>query len=172
MSEQNELKPCPFCGGEAKLITGFPPMDDSNFVDCPTCRASSLIFDSAESAVANWNRRFADERKTDEQRVKQANLIGMAQSMDMFREDMIEAGVIDDNVPPMFMTEAILGYIGKLRAGTLTGEQIRDAALEEAANVCDDQSREWNSDSVVTEKNYAAHCANEIRALMDKEGKS
>lgn len=36
---------------------------------------------------------------------------GMAECMEMFRSDMIKAGVIDDRVPPMFMTEAILGAI-------------------------------------------------------------
>jgi hypothetical protein len=41
---------------------------------------------------------------------------GMAECMRMFRADMIEAGVIGESVPPMFMTEAILGEIGRLRA--------------------------------------------------------
>ena len=35
----------------------------------------------------------------------------MAASMEMFRSEMIKAGVIDASVSPMFMTEAILGAI-------------------------------------------------------------
>jgi len=35
----------------------------------------------------------------------------MAGCMEMFRDDMIKAGVIDAGVPPMFMTEAIFGAI-------------------------------------------------------------
>lgn len=35
----------------------------------------------------------------------------MAECMELFRNDMIRAGVIDDLVSPMFMTEAILGAI-------------------------------------------------------------
>lgn len=40
------------------------------------------------------------------------------------------------------------------------------AAAERAAcaKVCDAEGREWDSDDVVTEKNYAAHCAAAIRA--------
>jgi hypothetical protein len=37
----------------------------------------------------------------------------MAGAMDMLRNDLIEAGVIDASVAPMFMTEAILGAIQK-----------------------------------------------------------
>lgn len=32
------------------------------------------------------------------------------------------------------------------------------------AAICDAEGAEWDSDAVVTEKNYAAHCANRIRA--------
>lgn len=41
---------------------------------------------------------------------------GMAASMDMLRQDMIEAGIIEKSVPPMFMTEAMLGHVGKLQS--------------------------------------------------------
>lgn len=43
----------------------------------------------------------------------------MAASMDMLRRDMIEAGVIGESCPPMFMTEGIFSFIAKLRAGQL-----------------------------------------------------
>ena len=41
---------------------------------------------------------------------------GMAECMDMLRCDLIAAGVIDSSVPPMFMTEAVLGAIQKAQA--------------------------------------------------------
>lgn len=44
------------------------------------------------------------------------NAEGMAGCMAMFRNDMIEAGVITDAVAPMFMTEAILSKLSALRA--------------------------------------------------------
>ena len=39
-------------------------------------------------------------------------------------------------------------------------------ALEEAARICDAQSKEWDSDSLITEKDYAEFCAVSIRALI------
>jgi len=43
--------------------------------------------------------------------------------------------------------------------------QCRDASLEQAARICDAEGQEWDSDAVITEKNYAEHCARRIRAL-------
>ena len=40
---------------------------------------------------------------------------------------------------------------------------VAAAEREACAKVCDAEGREWDSDSVVTEKNYAAHCAAAIR---------
>ena len=41
----------------------------------------------------------------------------MAECTVMLRNDLIEAGIVDYFVPPMMLTEAILGYISKLRQG-------------------------------------------------------
>lgn len=54
-----ELKPCPFCGGEAERIT---LEDDENFggdvICCTKCQASSNVeFGFKENLVSNWNRR-------------------------------------------------------------------------------------------------------------------
>ena len=38
------------------------------------------------------------------------------------------------------------------------------AAMRRCAEICYAQGREWDSDDVVTEKNYAAFCGYEIRA--------
>lgn len=64
----HELKPCPFCGGEAKLsglyIIGktnawavYCGNSPSNF----TCGAQITSITSEEDAVQNWNRRANDE---------------------------------------------------------------------------------------------------------------
>lgn len=64
MNEQN-LKPCPFCGGRAKLEDyGL----NGNFVvvHCLDCGAMTRLFAKGirlgETAFEAWNRRTADER--------------------------------------------------------------------------------------------------------------
>lgn len=45
-------------------------------------------------------------------------------------------------------------------------ETDRNFALEEAAQLCDAEAEEWESDAVVTEKNYAQAAARRIRSLV------
>ena len=40
---------------------------------------------------------------------------------------------------------------------------VAAAEREACARVCDAEGHEWDSDGVMTEKNYAAHCAAVIR---------
>ena len=54
-----ELKPCPFCGGEANLVQGssgklLP------WVRCRDCGAETSDYDSVEEAAEAWNRRADD----------------------------------------------------------------------------------------------------------------
>lgn len=62
-----ELKPCPFCGGEARcepfVCLGFT----SYYVGCKECDASTHHFDRKKEAIMAWNRRVNDgtERKAD-----------------------------------------------------------------------------------------------------------
>lgn len=44
-------------------------------------------------------------------------------------------------------------------------KMVREA-LAEAAEICPEEGREWDSDAVVTDKNYAEHCAQRIRAIV------
>ena len=60
-----DLKPCPFCGGEAKLYsrenpTAFYANDTDFWVSCegsPYCFGSVGLFDNEPDAVKAWNRR-------------------------------------------------------------------------------------------------------------------
>lgn len=49
----SELKPCPFCGGKAELVTGAPEY----WVRCLTCGAGTDTTASSKRATDNWNRR-------------------------------------------------------------------------------------------------------------------
>ena len=52
-----ELKKCPFCGGQAKLI------DDDGLpydVNCIECGAGSPAFMTPELAIEAWNNRYKE----------------------------------------------------------------------------------------------------------------
>lgn len=62
----DRLKPCPFCGGEARLRY-FKPL---GWVQCKKCGATSAAVsdyyeetDGKEQAVAAWNRRAQPENE-------------------------------------------------------------------------------------------------------------
>ena len=53
-----DLKPCPFCGSEAKLVN----KNEFWIVDCAECFASSRWCDSKKEAIDAWNRRTDNEQ--------------------------------------------------------------------------------------------------------------
>ena len=81
MNNEFELKPCPFCGGEAKLMGGnvytIPEYGENDayvgadievepsWVECQNCHAMGQTFDESdedpENAVAAWNRRVQND---------------------------------------------------------------------------------------------------------------
>lgn len=76
MSDKQELrlKPCPFCGGEARI---FVPEDGGICVMCTKCRCQTPYRDdirpsginygySLEEVIDIWNKRQNRERKDDE----------------------------------------------------------------------------------------------------------
>ena len=50
-----EIKPCPFCGGEAEVRAYTLTLQ---FVQCKVCNASSTAFPNNEDAIKSWNRRY------------------------------------------------------------------------------------------------------------------
>lgn len=57
-----EVKPCPFCGGEATIRYLEEDICDGNepygfCVECRACLVATPYRDNAEDAVAFWNRR-------------------------------------------------------------------------------------------------------------------
>lgn len=57
----NNLKPCPFCGGKAKIRGEkyWRPRVSRNVI-CTKCFSNSGWFDTEEEAAEAWNRRIGD----------------------------------------------------------------------------------------------------------------
>ncbi len=57
-----ELKPCPFCGGEARFTCWINPYKDRYGVACLSddCNVSIFAGLSKEEAARRWNRRVGD----------------------------------------------------------------------------------------------------------------
>lgn len=60
----SELKPCPFCGGEARLLPHiFYGLKNTYGVECSKCGVMTMQFyDTERDAEKAWNRRVKDER--------------------------------------------------------------------------------------------------------------
>ena len=72
----NKLKPCPFCGGKAKLLketiaVGMGATDTLYFVECTNCESSGKRFGLLDAdtekerknlAILSWNRRVKNDR--------------------------------------------------------------------------------------------------------------
>ncbi|MFP3705961.1 hypothetical protein SB783_18270 [Paraburkholderia sp. SIMBA_009] len=54
----NQLKPCPFCGSEAQMTTGFGAFSGRVQIDCANCRNATWWWEEAV-AVRSWNARVA-----------------------------------------------------------------------------------------------------------------
>lgn len=98
----NELKPCPFCGGEASNAMNCG--DDFNefpfSVECNECAASTDCFSDDGSAVAAWNTRAA---LSDLEQAR-SEIEGMRKALEPFAKaaDAMVAGVPEDTALGLF----------------------------------------------------------------------
>jgi Lar family restriction alleviation protein len=53
-NDKIELKPCPFCGGKAEMVSDF---DDEHYVYCSGCKGGWKTMETPEEAAEAWNRR-------------------------------------------------------------------------------------------------------------------
>lgn len=53
-----ELKPCPFCGGEAKIKKNI--LNEDIYVECRNCYSRTDGFGITEYAIEQWNRRYSE----------------------------------------------------------------------------------------------------------------
>ena len=58
----SELKPCPFCGGEAKIRDfSTPDLDPEIDVFCTNCGGQTFVYETVGEAIEAWNRRVENE---------------------------------------------------------------------------------------------------------------
>lgn len=58
----DELKPCPFCGGEAEFISGVGFF----CVSCSFCCGETNLYNTGQEAIDAWNRRIEPTFTPDE----------------------------------------------------------------------------------------------------------
>ena len=58
---EEDLKPCPFCGGEAEIEkkTGFDRKIIGAWVTCSGCGANTLTYSTEKVAIEAWNKRVS-----------------------------------------------------------------------------------------------------------------
>lgn len=56
---KEELLPCPFCGGEAKLISSV-----ESWVECSFCGINTKCCACDSGAIEKWNRRMKNDNET------------------------------------------------------------------------------------------------------------
>ena len=68
----DELRKCPFCGGEAIEVRS----SESYWVRCSDCDAEIALCDSSPEAIAAWNRRANDERRKSQRDTRRIRMAG------------------------------------------------------------------------------------------------
>ena len=58
-----KLKPCPFCGGEARLM--YKHTEQAYYIVCKGCRTHTWDCNEADEATSIWNRRVEDNAKAE-----------------------------------------------------------------------------------------------------------
>lgn len=64
-NDERELKPCPFCGGRAKVDNGGLNYE-YYWAKCTKCGTEQPLSNTVDAAAANWNRRHGDDRRCGE----------------------------------------------------------------------------------------------------------
>ena len=63
VNKMEELKPCPFCGGNVEIVTADPwsEEEDTFRIICQKCDIVAVFYLPKQEAIKAWNRRTSDD---------------------------------------------------------------------------------------------------------------
>ena len=73
MASDIKLLPCPFCGGEARLINGIPKI---NYIKCKRCQTMTSSSEVIEHVIELWNTRKPIDRIVEQLEEKHTEMLG------------------------------------------------------------------------------------------------
>ena len=96
----SELKPCPFCGGEAKINENY-----SGYIPYCTnreCAGDKVFFDTDEEAIEEWNKRADNWISVDGEDLPKRKVIALGQQNEMifgyvYKCEINEGGYMAEN---------------------------------------------------------------------------
>jgi Lar family restriction alleviation protein len=115
MTDKIELKPCPFCGGEAKL-TDLKQAPES-WVECKECGARTRFFSNSEEApVSAWNTRPIEDELRKELRYYRNYSAALEKEVKSLRNALDQIRITleakkDGIVPTRFNLDSVDGYM-------------------------------------------------------------
>jgi hypothetical protein len=88
--------------------------------------------------------------------IESQSMRGMADCMDMVRQELIEAGIIDAKTPPMFVSDAVVSAFQRLK---LTTDAENEALQTELINVYEQlaQVKQWAGEQIMILEAKAKH---------------
>ena len=164
-----QLKKCPFCGGEAKALTRSDGYEFTEYVMCGNCEAESGWFKTKAEAIAAWNTRKQLERYKE----LEEKLQSVYGECDGLLEKVVEELVKHEGVE----------FEKPMKARLLTDDDVDKwdrlkGAMERIVERLEQQERQYNrrakefltlGEKVYHEKHYAKACSYDHAIKIVKE---
>ena len=120
-SEMTDLKPCPFCGGDA--IAVGDTISDSPYIMCEYCGTQTVEYPSRDEAVELWNTRAHDPASFEAgEKAMRARAARKAEKVGNFRDSTREELTPDYGIPRFDMLIEIIDAIRALPTGEKNAE--------------------------------------------------
>nr|WP_301290873.1 Lar family restriction alleviation protein [Robbsia andropogonis] len=126
------MKPCPCCGNSHEVYCN----EDGRYVHCGGCGLSTKDYDSQEEARTAWNRRTPPASAQSEAKPVAWLSSFIHQNPDPHWRRIYTAHTSEKRARD-YVSDLIDPKVEPLYPAPLSATDVRDAALEEAAQLCD-----------------------------------